>query len=41
MQKYWEAFGWDPKTGKPLEKTLEQLGIEQEDARGVRSWPIG
>ena len=30
MVKYhWEAFGWDPETGVPLDSTVESLGIRQ------------
>jgi aldehyde:ferredoxin oxidoreductase len=30
MVKYhWEAFGWDPETGVPLDSTVESLGIQQ------------
>jgi len=25
----YEAMGWDPKTGKPLDKTLEDLGLKE------------
>lgn len=27
MQKYWEVFEWDPKTGVPTERTLEKLHV--------------
>ncbi len=29
MQKYWEHFGWDTETGKPLPGTISKLGLEQ------------
>jgi len=28
-EKGYEALGWDPKTGKPLESTLEETGLEE------------
>jgi aldehyde:ferredoxin oxidoreductase len=27
MSKYWERFGWDPRTGKPTDQTRAKLGI--------------
>jgi aldehyde:ferredoxin oxidoreductase len=27
--KGYEAFGWDPKTGKPLDSTLEKMGLKE------------
>ena len=28
-RQYWAAFGWNPKTGKPLPETLCKLGLDQ------------
>ena len=25
----WKALGWDPKTGRPLDSTLQELGLEE------------
>ena len=27
--EYCEKMGWDPKTGKPSQKKLEELGLEK------------
>ena len=27
--KGYEALGWDPKTGKPLKSTYDQLGLTE------------
>jgi aldehyde:ferredoxin oxidoreductase len=29
IENYYTLMGWDPKTGKPLPKTLEKLGLEE------------
>lgn len=29
MQKHWESFGWDPKTGVPLPETIRELGLDR------------
>ncbi len=29
VENYYTLMGWDPKTGKPLAKTLERLGLEE------------
>jgi aldehyde:ferredoxin oxidoreductase len=29
VKNYYTLMGWDPKTGKPLAKTLERLGLEE------------
>ncbi len=28
MRDYWEAFGWEPETGKPRPGTLDQMGFK-------------
>jgi len=29
QKNYYKAMGWDPETGKPLESTLQELGIKE------------
>ncbi|MBQ6371511.1 MAG: hypothetical protein IJJ22_00110, partial [Oscillospiraceae bacterium] len=29
VSSHWRAFGWDDKTGVPLEKTVARLGIDR------------
>ena len=29
VQNYYRLMGWDPKTGKPLQETLEKLGLKE------------
>jgi len=28
-ERYYETMGWNPETGKPLDSTLEELGIKE------------
>jgi aldehyde:ferredoxin oxidoreductase len=28
VEEYWKGLGWDPRTGKPLSETLEELGLQ-------------
>ena len=27
-EEYYQAMGWDPKTGKPTKETLKELGMD-------------
>ena len=29
VENYYRLMGWDPKTGKPLQETLEKLGLKE------------
>ena len=31
VREYYQLMGWDIKTGKPLQKTLQRLGLDKEE----------